>query len=229
MIKPVVVIAAHPDDEVLGCGGTIALMARTGRPVHVLLVADGVSSRGKNGTTHTDVQCLKRRNSAATKACQLLGCESVQLLSLPDNRLDNLDVLDVVKVVEGFIDKYRPETVLTHHSGDVNIDHRVIHDAVIAACRPQPGFCVSELLFFEVPSSTEWRPPVSGMMFAPNWFFDISETLGVKLAALQEYKDELRDFPHPRSLDAVEALARWRGASVGFKAAEAFVLGRKLL
>jgi LmbE family N-acetylglucosaminyl deacetylase len=228
MVNPVVVIAAHPDDEVLGCGGTLALMAKAGRPIHVLLAADGVLSRG-NEAPHTNIEFLKRRNSAAINACQLLGCQSVELLDLPDNRLDSLDLLDIVKLVEEFIDKHRPTTIFTHHPGDVNIDHRILHDAVITACRPQPGFYVSELLFFEVPSSTEWRPPGSGMMFSPNWFFDISETLDVKLAALREYKDELRNFPHPRSIDAVDALARWRGASVGFKAAEAFVLGRKLI
>ena len=229
MIKPVVVVVAHPDDEVLGCGGTIALMGRVGRPVHVLITADGLSSRGKNGITNANEDFLKQRNDAATKACQLMGCESVELLDLPDNRLDSIDLLDIVKIVESFIQKFKPETVLTHHNGDVNIDHRIIHDAVIAACRPQPGFCVNELLFFEVPSSTEWRPPGSGIAFSPNWFVDISETLDIKLAALQQYKDELRDFPHPRSLEAVESLARWRGASVGVNAAEAFVLGRKLL
>jgi LmbE family N-acetylglucosaminyl deacetylase len=229
MTRPVVVIAAHPDDEVLGCGGTLSLLARAGRPVHVLLVSDGVSSRTEIGATQEVADCLTLRSAAAAKANKILGCESVKLLGLPDNRLDCMDLLDIIKLVEGFIDRFRPSTVLTHHAGDVNIDHRIIHDAVIAACRPQPKFCVNELLFFEVPSSTEWRPPGSGLMFDPNWFHDISATLGAKLEALQAYQDELREFPHPRSLVAVEALARWRGATAGFEAAEAFILGRKLV
>ncbi len=229
MINTVVVIAAHPDDEVLGCGGTIARLAQEGSLVHVLLMADGESSRVGLVTGASDIERVAGRNSAAVRACEILGCASVQLLALPDNRMDSLVLLDVVKQIEGFINTYRPTTVFTHHSGDVNIDHRVVHEAVIAACRPQPMFSVRELLFFEIPSSTEWRPPGSAIMFNANWFVDISQTLHLKLQALQAYQDELRPFPHPRSIKAVEALAQWRGATVGVNAAEGFVLGRKLI
>jgi len=229
MVDTVAVIAAHPDDEVLGCGGTIARLAQEGCLVHILLMADGESSRMGSVREVSDVELLAGRNSAAVRACAILGCASVQLLALPDNRMDSLVLLDVVKQIEVFINTYRPTTVFTHHSGDVNIDHRVVHEAVIAACRPQPMFSVRELLFFEVPSSTEWRPPSSANMFNPNWFVDISQTLQLKLQALQAYQDELRPFPHPRSIKAVEALAQWRGATVGVNAAEGFVLGRKLI
>ncbi len=228
MSKVVVVIAAHPDDEVLGCGGTIARMASEGCSVHVLLMGDGETSR-TDVPKMIDAQRLEVRNASALRAGKILGCASVAQLALPDNRMDSMALLDVVKLVEAFIDKYSPEVVFTHHSGDVNIDHRIVHDAVIAACRPQPGFSVRELFFFEVPSSTEWRPPSSGEPFCPNWFVDISQTLDIKLQALGAYKDELRAFPHPRSLKAVEALATWRGATVGVNAAEAFVLGRKMI
>lgn len=229
MNDAVAVVAAHPDDEVLGCGGTIARLARDGRPVHILLIADGVSSRGDTDAVDVSSEELAARNSAAERACKILGCHSLKLLGFPDNRLDSLDLLHVVKVVEDFIHEFKPSTVFTHHAGDVNIDHRIVHDAVIAACRPLPGHSVNELLFYEVPSSTEWRPPGSGPMFDPNWFVDIADVLDVKLKALNAYMDEMRQFPHPRSLVAVEALARWRGASAGFKAAEAFILGRKLI
>jgi LmbE family N-acetylglucosaminyl deacetylase len=141
--------------------------------------------------------------------------------------MDTLDLLDVVRHIESAVERHRPSCVLTHYSSDVNVDHRIVHDAVIAACRPHPGHPVRELLFFEVPSSTEWRPPGSGLPFHPNWFVDISNTLEKKLEALRAYQAELRVFPHPRSLQGVSALARWRGASVGVEAAEAFVLGRK--
>lgn len=228
MTNSVVVIAAHPDDEVLGCGGTIARMANEGRAIHVLLMADGESSRGNDDTTKVDSEMVIMRNEAAERACKILGCASVQCLGLPDNRLDGVDLLDVVKPIEQFINKHKPFTVFTHHAGDVNIDHRVVHDAVIAACRPQPGFFVREIFFFEVPSSTEWRPPGSGEPFNPNWYYDISGTLATKMAALESYRKELREFPHPRSVRAIDALVRWRGASVGFEAAEAFMLGRKL-
>ncbi len=226
MNNAVVVVAAHPDDEVLGCGGTIARLARAGRPVHILLIADGESSRAPAvGSTAHDVA---GRATAAEAACTALGCASVTQLGLPDNRLDGVELLDIVQRIEEFMQRHRPSTVFTHHAGDVNVDHRVVHDAVLAACRPQPGHPVEELAFFEVPSSTEWRPPGSAPAFQPNWFVDISSTLPARLAAMQCYAAELRPFPHPRSIEAIEALARWRGACAGMPAAEAFVLGRRL-
>lgn len=224
----IAVIAAHPDDEVLGCGGTIARFASEGYSVHILLIADGESSRGGIGDS-TNSPVIAARNSAAETACNILGCMSLETLNLPDNRLDGLELLEIIKQVETFVERYRPSTIFTHHAGDVNIDHRVVHDAVIAACRPQPNHPVKELLFFEVPSSTEWRPPSSAEAFTPNVFIDISRTLGLKMGALKVYEKELRAFPHPRSLKAVEALTQWRGATVGVKAAEAFCLGRKLV
>jgi len=228
MSKVVAVIAAHPDDEVLGCGGTLARLSAEGYRIHILLMADGESSRSeiKPGS---ESEIVSARNIAAEKACTILGCRSVTSLNLPDNRLDSLDRLDIIKHIEKFIDQYSSSMVFTHHAGDVNIDHRIVHDAVIAACRPQPGCPVKELLFFEVPSSTEWRPPCSDQMFAPDVFYDITGTLPTKLDALQAYEKELRPFPHPRSLKAVEALATWRGATVGVSAAEAFMLGRRIV
>jgi len=228
MRERIVVIAAHPDDEVLGCGGTLARLSTEGHQVHILLMADGESSRG-DGEQPVDSELLSARNAAAETACRILGCTSVETLNLPDNRLDGLERLDVIKRIEHFIECCQPSIVFTHHAGDVNIDHCVVHDAVIAACRPQPEHPVKELLFFEVPSSTEWRPPGSAITFAPNLFYDISTTFTLKLKALQVYESELRTFPHTRSLKAVESLAQWRGATVGVEAAEAFVLGRKVI
>jgi LmbE family N-acetylglucosaminyl deacetylase len=191
-------------------------------------MADGESSRGGAGDPAA-VHLIAHRNAAADAACQLLGCASVEIVGLPDNRMDGQELLDVVKLVERFVARHRPSVLFTHHRGDVNVDHQVTHEAVLAACRPQPGTPVRELLFFETASSTEWRPPGSSPAFAPNWFVDISDTLEIKLAALRAYEAEMRPFPHARSLRAVEALARWRGATVGVDAAEAFVLGRKLI
>ena len=229
MTNSVAVLAAHPDDEVLGCGGTLARMALSGRAVHILLMADGETARAGDASPSIDPARLAARTAAAENACTRLGCASVEVLVLPDNRLDGMELLDVVKRIESFLERYQPSTVLTHHAGDVNIDHRIVHEAAIAACRPQPGHPVKELLFFEVPSSSEWRPPGSATSFNPNWFVDISTTLATKLDALQAYEAELRAFPHPRSVRAVEALARWRGATVGVDAAEAFVLGRNII
>lgn len=225
--KTVLVVAAHPDDEVVGCGGSIARWSQAGCRVHVLLLADGETSRA---TESVDVspELLKHRQQAARQAAAILGCE-VESLAMPDNRMDELALLDVVKPIETAIGRLQPCTVLTHHVGDVNIDHRVVHEAVLAACRPQPGHPVHELLFFELPSSTEWRPPGSAQPFQPNLFIDITSTLATKLKALEAYANELREFPHPRSMRAVEALARWRGATAGVDAAEAFILGRRLI
>ena len=226
-MKSILIVAAHPDDEVLGCGGTIAKLADEGACVHVAFLADGVFSRD----AEKDVQQLElaHRRLATQKACDILGVKSVFFGDFPDNRMDSIALLDIIKPIEALITKYQPDTVFTHHAGDVNIDHRRTHEAVVTACRPQSGMPVRTILSFEVPSSTEWQLPGSAVVFAPNWFVDISVTLDRKLAALDAYAHELRSWPHPRSRQGVEYLARWRGATVGVDAAEAFVLGRKLV
>jgi LmbE family N-acetylglucosaminyl deacetylase len=225
-MKTALVVAAHPDDEVLGCGATIARLSHEGWKVHVLIVAEGATSRAEKRDIEANSEELSVLAKCAEEANKILGAASVKLLSLPDNRMDSIDLLDIVKIVEEYILKYKPSLIFTHHAGDVNIDHKILHDAVIAACRPQPNHSVKELLFFEVPSSTEWRPASSGIYFTPNYFYDVSEHISKKMAALSAYQPEMRNFPHPRSVDAVNHLARWRGASVGCEAAEAFMLGR---
>ncbi|MBU1564936.1 MAG: PIG-L family deacetylase [Proteobacteria bacterium] len=224
----VLVVAAHPDDEVLGCGGTIARMSREGRKVHILFVADGESSRSTE-SNGKNIQKLDDRLSDAKRACQILGCASVHSEQLPDNRLDGVELLRIVQIIERHIERYKPSTVFTHCFGDVNVDHKIVHEAVLAACRPQPGHYVKELIFFEIPSSTEWRVANSSTGFSPSLFVDITETLSIKLKAIKAYTTELRHFPHPRSLKAIEALATWRGATAGLSAAESFVIGRKIL
>ena len=225
-MKTALVIAAHPDDEVLGCGATIARLSHEGWKVHVLIVAEGATSRAEKRDIEANSEELSVLAKCAEEANKILGTASFKLLSLPDNRMDSIDLLDIVKIVEEYILKYKPSLIFTHHAGDVNIDHKILHDAVIAACRPQPNHSVKKLLFFEVPSSTEWRPASSGIYFTPNYFYDVSEYISKKMAALSAYQPEIRNFPHPRSVDAVNHLARWRGASVGCEAAEAFMLGR---
>ena len=222
----VLILAAHPDDEVLGCGGTIAKLAHQGLAVHVAFLADGVSSRSGDPTAQQDD--LISRRMAAQKACDILGVKSVYFGDFPDNRMDTIALLDIIKPIETLVTKFQADTVFTHHAGDMNIDHRRIHEAVSVACRPQRGHPVKKLLCFEVPSSTEWQLSGAAPTFAPNWFVDISDTLDRKLAAVEAYAAELRPWPHPRSRRGVEHLARWRGAIVGFDDAEAFMLGRQL-
>jgi len=226
MTQSILILAAHPDDEALGCGGTIAKLADEGAIVHVAFLADGVFSRASEQAAQ-QLELASRR-AAAQKACEILGVKSVSFGDFPDNRMDTIPLLEITQVVETLIAEHQPEIVFTHHAGDVNIDHRRLHEAVVTACRPQQGHPVKTLLCFEVPSSTEWQLPGSAPAFTPNWFIDISATLVRKLTALDAYADELRAWPHPRSLQGVEHLAHWRGATVGVDAAEAFILGRQL-
>ena len=218
------IIAAHPDDEALGCGGTIARWAERGVDIHLAFLADGVGARGE--VHDTEQGALNDRRDAAYRAGKIMGAASVHCDDLPDNRLDSVPLLDITQRVEALIERYQPDTVLTHHAGDLNIDHRRVHQAVMTACRPQPGHPVRTILCFEVPSSTEWQVTGGGEPFVPNWFEDITETLPQKIEALEAYGMEMREWPHTRSIEAVEHLARWRGATVGVEAAEAFMVAR---
>jgi len=229
MTTRVAVIAAHPDDEVLGCGGTMARHVRAGERVDVLIMAEGLTSRddARDAAARVDdLEALKRVARAANTA---LGVTDLEFAGFPDNRLDGVDLLDVVKAVEAFLAARRPSVVYTHHPSDLNVDHRIVSQAVATACRPQPGAPVQTVLFFEVPSSTEWQPPGGYGPFVPAWFVDIGATLPQKLEALVHYAGEMRAWPHARSLRAVESLAHWRGATIGAEAAEAFALGRHLI
>ena len=224
----VLIVAAHPDDEVLGCGGTIARHADAGDQVQVLIVAEGATSRQQQRDRNQASDELSALAQAAQQAGAILGAQGVELLDLPDNRLDSLDRLDLIKQIEERIARHQPHVVYVHHAGDVNIDHRRLHEAVVTACRPTPGQPVRRLLSFEVASSTEWQPPGSAPAFEPNWFVDISAQWLRKREALEAYASEMRPWPHARSIQALEHLARWRGAQVGVEAAEAFCLLRQL-
>lgn len=224
----VLVVAAHPDDEILGCGGTIARHADAGDIVQVLIAAEGATSRQKQRDCHLAADDLSTLANAARVAGDILGAAGVELLGLPDNRMDSLDRLDLIKQIEECITRHQPQIVYVHHSGDVNVDHRRLHEAVVTACRPTPGHPVRLLLSYEVASSTEWQPHVSAPSFQANWFVDISAQWLRKKQALEAYASEMRPWPHARSIEALEHLARWRGAQVGIEAAEAFCLLRQL-
>ena len=215
-------IFAHPDDEVLGCGGALALHADAGDAVRILILATGAQSRGGEQTAY-----ITELRSQATAAAELLGAKDVEFRDFPDNRMDSVALLDVVQQVEAFLAAHEADVVYTHHAGDMNIDHLVTHRAVATACRPQPGSRPMEILACEVNSSTEWAPPPLSP-FVPTDFLSVSSTLDRKVAALECYAGELRDWPHPRSLEGVRALARWRGCQAGLEAAEAFSLIRRV-
>ena len=222
------IIAAHPDDEILGCGGSMAKWTNEGHDVHVLIMAEGATSRDKSRNRAARKNELSGLSKSAKHAGDILNVKSIELLDFPDNRLDSIDLLDVVKVVEEKISKVKPDVLITHHVGDLNIDHQIIHQAVMVACRPQPRHTVKRILSFEVPSATEWQSPTDSRTFLPNWFEDISDTLELKIMALEAYKSEMRKWPHARSIKALEHLARWRGSSMGIEAAEAFMLVRNI-
>jgi N-acetylglucosamine malate deacetylase 1 len=216
MMNKILVVAAHPDDEVLGCGATIAKYTKDGDKVQVVFLADGFSSRSNSSD----------RYNAAEKASNILGCESPIFLNFPDNRLDTVPLLEIIKKIENIISKFQPNIVYTHHFGDLNIDHVIAHKAVITACRPQPGFCVNRIFSFEIPSSTEWQLIGVSAVFQPNWYEDVTDTFSLKMKALGVYELEMREWPHSRSQESVQYLAKWRGSSVGREALEAFTVLR---
>ena len=208
----------------------MARHVREGDTVHVAILAEGVTSRDTQRDRERHREELAKLGDAARHANGILGVTDVDLHDFPDNRMDTVALLDIVKHVESLIERTRPNILYTHHTGDVNIDHRRIHDAVVTACRPIPGnHRVETLLFFEIASSTEWQTPGSAEPFTPNWFTDVTETLQLKRQALEAYGTEMRPWPHARSIEAVTHQAHWRGANIGVDAAEAFMLGRRII
>lgn len=229
MGRRILIVAAHPDDEVLGCGGVAARHAKRGDTVDVLIVAEGATARGSQRDTSAHADELAALKEAARGAAKILGTRPPRFGGLPDNRLDEVPLLDVVKLIESAGAEVRPETVYTHHAGDLNVDHQVIARAVVTAFRPLPGASVRSVYAFETVSSTEWAFQAVEPAFCPSRFEDISDVMGLKRAALECYAREMRPFPHPRSIEAIEALARFRGASVGVAAAEAFCVIREVV
>ena len=227
MPKSVLGVAAHPDDEVLGCGGTIARHVNSGDSVFVLLVCEGITSRIASDSSSPEHELSQLRDSSQ-KASAQLGVRDTFFLSLPDNRLDALNRLEVIQALEYYVVQIRPDIIYTHHSGDVNIDHQIISHSVITACRPFGEHIVRTILAFEVPSSTEWQVPANANCFIPNHFVNIENFLDTKLSALHFYHSEMRNWPHPRSYEYVSYLAHLRGSQVGFGAAEAFVVLRSI-
>ncbi|NIB43233.1 PIG-L family deacetylase [Pseudomaricurvus alkylphenolicus] len=221
-MKKVLVVAAHPDDEALGCGASIALLAAQGVEVETMFLTDGESSRDSVSSKSVS----KRRKSAQASAA-VLGIKKLHWENFPDNKMDSIALLDLAKSVEKVIAEFRPDTVFTHHGGDLNVDHRKVHQAVMTACRPQPEQSVRKILTFEVASSTEWASSAMPV-FRPNFYQNIESSLETKLLALKCYADELREFPHVRSLESIQAQCRRRGCEVGYPAAEAFMVERWL-
>lgn len=223
----ILVIGAHPDDEVLGCGGTIAREVIDGNDVFIAILGEGVTSRYDN-REQADSELLKTLQKQSNQVGRLLGAKEVFMYNLPDNRFDTVPLLDVVKIVEELIDKLKPTCIYTHYGGDLNIDHVITHRAVLTATRPLRGQPVQDIYAFEVPSSTEWSFGQYQRGFNPNMFVNISETLDQKIKAMKIYEGELRTFPHPRSSESLRSIAKYRGSAAGQKAAEGFEIIRSI-
>jgi len=224
-MKKVLVVAAHADDEILGCGGTMAKHVDAGDDVAVVFMTDGVGARPDDSASE-DVEL---RESAANKALSIIGARLLAQLNLPDNSMDMMARIEITQQLEPIIDSFNPNIIYTHHGGDLNVDHRRVLEAVLTACRPQPHCNVDEIYSFEVASSTAWHGSSLARDFTPHCYIDISEQLNRKLQALEAYREEMRGFPHARSLKALEHQAHWRGSQIGVSAAEGFVVERKIV
>jgi LmbE family N-acetylglucosaminyl deacetylase len=223
----VLVIAAHPDDEVLGCGGTIARLAAEGANVSILILANGLTSRVDFDPVKDAAQ-LEIHHTRARRAGVLLGAREVIFGGFPDQRMDTVPLLDITQSIEREIERVRPDTVFTQHGGDLNMDHVITFRATLTATRPIANCPVKRVYAYEVGSSSEWSFQQFEPHFRPQVFFDIAGQLETKVAAMKVYESETRAFPHPRSPEAIRAAAlRW-GSVVGAAAAEAFCCVRDL-
>ncbi len=222
--KTLLIVAAHPDDEVLGCGATVAKLVRSGWTAYTLILGEGVTSRADSRDLAKCKKELAALNKCVNLANRRMGVKKVFTAELPDNRFDSVDLLDIIKIVDKVKNTVKPSLIFTHSDTDLNIDHRVTYNAVLTATRPLPDEPVLRILAFEVLSSTEWNYPLS---FAPDVFYGVKTTLGTKLAAMKQYRGELRAYPHPRSLEAIRKVAEYHGMRSGLGYAEAFKLVRE--
>lgn len=221
MSKRVLVISAHPDDEILGLGGTVAMCAARGDQVTVALIADGNSAR-------YDSEKTEGVRASARQAARELGVSDIRFAGFADQRLDVVPVLQITQWIERLLQEVRPQVIYTHHRGDINRDHQVVYEATLTAARPYSSPFVERILCYETPSATEWAGPSPDTHFVPNVFVDISEHLESKLSAMAAYVTELRPFPHPRSLEALRIRAGHWGSIIGVAAAEPFMLAREI-
>lgn len=226
-MKKVLVIAAHPDDEVLGMGGTIAKLVKDGATVDILIVTDGSSSQYRD-SNHLD-EIIEAKKKETRNCADILGVRDIYYGELPDMKLDTTPHIRINQVIEEVIDRVQPDAVFTHFWGDVNCDHQNVYKSTLVAVRPVMGQVVKELYCYRVPSSTEWTPNKADTMFMPNLFVDITDYAGQKYKAFAQYATELRDYPHPRSVQYLRENDKVVGLRVGLLAAEEFVMLRKLV
>ena len=219
MSKKILIVAAHPDDEVLGCFGTVARLIKEGYEAYTLILGEGKTSRDDFRIVEDKKDEIAVLNAEIQKANDSIGIKKVFVESFPDNRFDSVDLIDIIKIVAKVKEEVQPDIIFTHFKNDLNIDHRITYQAVLTATRPMEDECVKEIYSFEILSSTEWNYPLS---FSPDTFFDINKTIDLKIDAMKEYTSELCEYPHPRSLKGIKLNAKYQGMRVGKKYIEAF-------
>ncbi len=218
-MKRVLIVAAHPDDEVLGCGGTAARLIKNNYEIFTLILGEGITSRDYIKNIENRKKEIDELKHEIKQANKIIGIKNVFTFDFPDNRFDTIALLDIVKAIEKIKNEVNPEIIFTHYEKDLNIDHKITFNAVMTGTRPFGKEIVKEIYSFEIPSSTEWNCPLS---FSPDVFFDIDNTLECKLKAIEAYKTELKEFPHPRSIEGIKRHAKYWGICVGLNQAEAF-------
>lgn len=227
MKDTILVVAAHPDDEIIGCGGAILRHVKDKDNVYTLILSKGVQSRFKKNNSSKKIhKYIESLNNESLKANSFLGVKKIFSEDFPDNNFDSVPLLDIVKKVEFYFDKIQPSIVYTHSNLDLNIDHQITFRAVLTASRPKIDNKISKIFSFEIPSSSDWSFGLNNRNFNPNYFVGIEKEVTKKIKALKYYKSEMRKFPNSRSLKNIENLAAVRGATIGLKAAEAFEIVR---
>lgn len=223
-MKKVLVVAAHPDDEILGVGGTVLKHTSNGDRVECIILGEGQMARFGNESENYD-EIVQSLHDDAKVASRIIGYQSVYFANFPDNRFDSVDLLDVIKYIENIIRTYKPDIIYTHFGNDLNIDHKIAYQAVMTATRPVNDCPVKEIYLFETLSATEWNFKDS---FRPNLYIDIAPYMEKKIMAMKAYITELCEFPHPRSIEGIEFLAKYRAMQVGKTYVEAFEILRKI-
>jgi len=222
--KNVLITVAHTDDESFGCGGLIKKLNKKNYKIYAVSFTNGVGSRESSND-----KAINTRLKAARKASKILGFKWIDNFDYPDNELDKIPLLSLIKKIEIIKKKINPSVIITHNHSDLNIDHRKIFEATLTAFRPEPKTKVEKILTFEVPSSTDFRILKRQNNFVPNFYVNIEKHLKFKIKAIKCYKNEYKKPPHSRSLDGIKNLAKIRGNQSGMKSAEAYEIIRNIM
>lgn len=228
--KRIMIVVAHPDDELLGLGATMNRFIKDyGVKTHVVILGEGITSRSDSRDEVKWASELEIHKKNIKSAQEAIGYHSVSIYDFADNRFDTVALLDIIKVIEKEKHAFSPDIIFTHHGGDVNIDHQRTFEAVITACRPLENEQVKTIICFETPSGTEWRASSDPKHFIPNLFFEVSiENLNAKIKGMESYEFEKRKYPHPRSPEALKIQSQRWGVAIGKEYAEAFTLVRMI-